>query len=108
MNFRFSKLPKHAQFEYKPRYYDPEREKFGPKDKNYDEGSGNATMKNSIANGFRRTRDSKLKFKTFQSAERSKSNRRLLIITVLCFLMAYFILSSNLEGILSAMDSISK
>ena len=105
MKFRLNKLPRHANFEYRPRFYDPDKEQRERRRADYSEGDVAATLKSQIARGFDRRsgRTSQFAFRTQRSQQSAASNRRLLVIIAAMAIAAYFVLESNVEGLLAAL-----
>lgn len=101
----FFKTPKHHQFEYKPRYYDPEKEELQQRLKKYGSGEVSDTdmLKERISHGFRqkgivqeggRRRGNSL----------NRNNRLLLIIILGLILMTLFLLDKFLPQIVRLME----
>jgi len=89
--FSFFKTPRHQRFEYKPRYYDPQKEKVEQILKNVrGEGSSDTELaKTRIASAFQRR--SKSHSSTKQSMRRS--NILLLAIIIVLFGVTYLLLT---------------
>lgn len=101
---RFSKLPKHRQYEYKPRYWDPEKEDLDQRlrraeaRKQDDEGARRERIKSGLRRGGY-TRDN--------SAMRQqvvRTNLRLVAIMAVLFFAAYMVLTQYLPRWLSLLD----
>ncbi len=106
MNFRARNLPRHAKFDYKPRYYDPDKERMEELRADYSTGDAGEKLKRQIAKGFgRQTRGSQFAFRTQRSAANNTSNKRLLITIVVISLIAYLVLSLNFEGLIAALNA---
>lgn len=103
MPLRLRRLPRHARFEYVPRFYDPDKEEREARKPDYERGDVGETLKRQIAHGFgRKGRGSQFQFRTQRSAQASASNRRLLIIIAALGLTAYYLLEANVAGLVAA------
>ena len=89
---RFFRLPKHQQYEYKPRYWDPKKEELQERLQQIEDmkASGPEGAKARIASGLRRGYNADAKFKSRQVR---KSNFTLLAIILFLLLLSYVILS---------------
>lgn len=98
--FSFFKRPKHQQFDYKPRFYDPDKEDLRSRLAQYrDDAEGTAHIKNRISSGLRR------KARGTGSAHSYKtSNRRLAAIFVILIWMTYYFLKKYLPIIVQAVE----
>lgn len=105
MKFRARNLPRHSQFDYQPRFYDPDKERLARLAPDYEGDDSTKKMKEQISQSFsRRGRSaSQFSFRTERSAQASTSNKRLLVIIMVIGALAYLVLSSNIEGILAAL-----
>ena len=101
MKFRLNKLPRHSTFDYKPRFYDPQKEERQQRMALQSEQSVEERMKSRIARGFDRSGSSQFAFRSERNAQSAASTRRLLMIIAAMFILAYFLLEANLEGILA-------
>jgi hypothetical protein len=102
---RFFRLPKHQQWDYKPRYWDPKKEELEERLKRIEEmKSGDAeAMKTRISGGFRRGFGG-----GDYSARKSqvmRSNLILLGIIVVLVLLAYLFLTLYLPQIAEALGA---
>ena len=107
---RLSRLPRHANFEYRPRYYDPERERREALRADYADGQVEDKLKSQIRRGFGRASgaSSQFAFRTQRNQQSAASNRRLFIIIALFMVIAYFVLESNVEGLLEAVNQLER
>ena len=89
--FSFFKTPRHQRFEYKPRYYDPRKEKIDQivKSARGESNSDTELAKTRISSAFRRRTKSHISTK--QSMR--KSNILLLAIIVILFGLTYLLLT---------------
>lgn len=93
--FSFFKTPRHQQFKYVPRYYDPQKEKLKQILGQYEEGDEKAAAelaKTRIASNFR-SRNSKSEI---ASRSRRKSNYLLLAIIAVLLILSYLLLTVHL------------
>ncbi|MEN8230823.1 MAG: hypothetical protein ABFS38_21895 [Bacteroidota bacterium] len=87
---RFIKLPGHKQFNYSPRYWDPEKEERDERVRRIKQEMGYDMPSDSNRSTIRRGSFRQATQKTKVKATRS-SNIRLLVILVLLFLLAYLL-----------------
>lgn len=88
--FTFFKKPQHQKFEYKPRYWNPEKEDLDKRIKLAKRESNNpAAMKSRIAQGLQRRRNSSSRNTPGAS---KKSTFRLWIIIGILLLLSYYFL----------------
>ncbi len=102
--FRFTKLPKHRQYEYTPRYWNPEKEELEERLKRIEErkqGDKDA-MKSRISSGFRR---GYIGGRSLRGKQARRSNAILLGIVVLLIFFTYFALTEYLPGLVESMES---
>ena len=89
--FRITKLPKHRQFTYHPRYWDPEKEALEDRLRKYRAQEGGVDdvelTKSRIASNFRARRGGG----KFSSGRRG--NFRLVIILISVIILTYFFLN---------------
>ena len=106
MKFRFGRIPKHYQFEYVPRFYDPEEEERKAREVVYGDGEGDDgdKLKAQIRSGLQGGgRGSQFRFRQERGAQAAASNRRLLIVMALLFATAWlFFRSTRLDRSLEA------
>ncbi len=105
MKFRLNRLPRHASFNYTPRYYDPEKERIENLKVDYSEGDVGKKLQNKIRQGFSQAsgQASQFNFRTQRSAQTKASNKRLWLIIIGFFVLGYLVIQSNFEGLLSAL-----
>lgn len=87
---RFIKLPGHKQFNYSPRYWDPEKEEREVRIRRIKQEMGFDMPSDPNRSTIRRGSFRKATQKTKVKASRS-SNIRLLVILVVLFLLAYLL-----------------
>ena len=107
--FRFFSTPKPQRFEYRPRFYDPEKEELMDRVRSAEQEGDYSTenMKSRIAGGFRRKTGGYATDRQFRSQQVKQSNRRLLIIVGFLIFMGYILFSSNLTSLKQILESIS-
>jgi hypothetical protein len=105
MKFRINRLPRHASFNYTPRYYDPEKERIENLKVDYSEGDVGKKLQNKIRQGFSQAsgQASQFNFRTQRSAQTKASNKRLWLIIIGFFFIGYLVLDSNFEGLIAAL-----
>lgn len=108
MKIRLNRLPRHANFEYRPRYYDPERERREALAADYAGDDPTRRLKSQIRQGFGRASgaSSQFAFRTQRNQQSAASNRRLFLIIALFMVIAYLLLESNVEGLLQAVNQL--
>lgn len=91
--FRFFKPPQHQQFEYKARYYDPEKEELRERVRRAQQGADYSAedAKQRIVGSFRRKTSGLNATKGYRSQQVRSSNRRLLIIVALLIAIGYLL-----------------
>lgn len=104
MAFRFTKTPKPQRFQYKTRYYDPEKEELQERLKRIEQqksGDGNPDgMKSRIQGSFRRKSGRVTTDRSFRSSQVRRSNMTLLLVIITLCLGAYYLLNQNIAGLL--------
>ncbi|MFK8054895.1 MAG: hypothetical protein AB8F78_02145 [Saprospiraceae bacterium] len=105
MKIRINRLPKHASFNYAPRYYDPEKERIQNLKADYTEGDVADKLKNQIRQGFGRTtgQSSQFNFRKQHTAQTKARNKRLWLIIIGFLVIGYLVLESNVEGLIAAL-----
>lgn len=102
----FLKLPKHQQYHYRPRYWDPEKEEIRERLKQIDElkEQGADGMKARISSGFKRgyLADNRLR-----KRQMMRSNMLLLAIVVFLLMVAYIFLNVYLPRIVNAIETVN-
>jgi len=95
---RFFKVPKHRQFDYKPQFYDPDKEELEERLRRAKpiDGSDTDAVKARISGSFRRGgiygND---KYRSLASQQKKVSNIRLLVIIGGLILMVYLLLGTT-------------
>ena len=104
---RFFKTPKHQQFEYKPRYWDPNKEELQKRlDLIRKTGDGDPeAMKTRISAGLRRQYGSDSKFRSKQNF---RSNILLVAVIVVLILLSIAFLSIYLPQIVDMIENNSQ
>lgn len=98
--FSFFKKPKHQRFDYKPRFYDPDKEDLRSRLAQYrDDPDGTVDMKNRISSGFKRKARG-----SSSSSYNKRSNKRLIAIMVILVWMTYYFLQKYLPIIVEAVE----
>ncbi len=88
--FSFFKRPKHQRFEYKPRYWNPEREELNERVRRAQRDSNDPeAMKSRISSGLRRSY--KLHASRNSNAYKRSNFRLLLIVGIILVLCYYFV-----------------
>lgn len=100
---RFSKLPKYQQYQYKPRFWNPEKEDLEERLKRAEEmKSGNAeSVKARLSGSFRRGYQ-KAEDVRFRRRQVQRSNLVLLGVIVLLLFFSYMFISVYLPEIAAA------
>lgn len=101
--FSFFKTPKHQTFNYKPRYYDPDKERLDAIIRNA-KGEGSTDpedIKARISMTFQRRMVPKM---TRQKAAR-RSNIILVIVMIILFLFSYFLMKIYLPEIIESVEN---
>lgn len=102
---KFFKIPKHQQFEYKTRYWDPQKEELNERLKRIEERKNNSVeaTKARISSGFR----SKGYYHTdssFRRRQTSRSNIILLAVIVFLVFLSYIFLTVYLPKIVQLVE----
>lgn len=101
---RFFKLPKHQQYDYKPRFWDPKKEELEERLKRINEiqEGGTSGAKARISGGFRRgySMDSKSR-----SRQVMRSNLMLIGIVVALVVLSYVMISVYLPQIVDVLET---
>ncbi len=102
---KFFRVPKHQQFEYKPRYWDPRKEELQERLKEIEARKNNDVdgMKSRIAAGMRRGITSS-QTKRLRQRKVMRSNLTLFAVLVLLVLSAYVFLVQYLPRIVEALE----
>jgi hypothetical protein len=101
---RFLKLPEHQQYDYKPRFWDPQKEELEERLKRIDEiqDGGTAGARARISGGFRRgyNMDSKVR-----SRQVMRSNLMLIGVVVALVVLSYLMISVYLPQIVEMLNT---
>ena len=103
--FKFLRTPDPSQYDYKPRFWDPEQERIEgrlaelesrKRDRNADD------VKSSLASSFRsaKRRGGSPEHSIMRRTAQRRSNYTLLVIIVVLVLLGYALLSVNLQSVL--------
>ncbi|MBV6655288.1 MAG: hypothetical protein KI786_16085 [Mameliella sp.] len=101
--FKFSKLPRHQQYQYKPRFWNPEKEDLEERLKRAEEmKSGDtegvkARLSGSFRRGYQKAEDNR-----FRQRQVKRSNMVLLGVIALLILFSYLFISVYLPEIAAA------
>lgn len=89
MKIRFTKLPKHKGFDYKPRYYNEQKERIEERRRKFEamESEGKTRTRDDIEISFRRQSGSDNKFR---SKQLMAANLRLIVILGLIVAACYY------------------
>ena len=101
---RFFKVPKHQQYEYKPRFWDPKKEEMEERLKQIDEmkGDGPEAIKARLSSGLRR---GYAKDTSVRKQQVMRSNVILLVIIVALVVVSYLVLTVYLPRMVEMMDA---
>jgi len=107
--FRFFKTPKPQRFDYKPRFYDPEKEELRDRLRSADQKEDYSAdnMKSRISGGFRRKTGGYATDRQFRSQQVKRSNFMLLAIIAFLIFTGYLLFSSNLTSLKEILEGIS-
>ncbi len=102
----FTRIPQHQKFDYKPRYWNPDREELQDRLRQAREPSGRDPegMKRRISNSMRRNYKADTELR---SQLQQKSNIRLFVILVILCLMTYMFLNVYLPDIVKMVEGSS-
>lgn len=100
---RFIKLPKHQRYQYKPRYWDPEKEELEARMEQIEslKNAGTDGMKARIASGMKRGYKGDQRYRNRQT---SRSNLVLLFVVIGLLALCYIFLTVYLPEIMSQID----
>lgn len=103
--FRFTKVPKHKKYEYQPRYWDPEKEKFEERLRNRQEAKEGSVqgMRNRVRSGFRQR--GFLQDQSYRKRETFRSNIRLLMVVITLITISYAFLTKYLPELIQLMEA---
>ena len=108
---KFTKVPRHQQFEYKPRYWNPEKEELGERLKRTEAEKSNdpEAIKARISSGFRNKGYGRSERDiSFQRRETRRSNLILFAIIGVLLLLSYYFLTTYLPHWASLFESGAK
>ncbi|MEM8527678.1 MAG: hypothetical protein AAGG68_23755 [Bacteroidota bacterium] len=107
--FRFFKTPKPQRFDYKPRFYEPEKEELMERVRSAEqqEEYDPENIKSRISGGFRRKTGGYATDRQFRSQQVKRSNIRLLMIIGFLIFIGYVLFSSNLTSLKAILESVS-
>jgi len=101
--FRFLKTPDPSQYDYKPRFWDPEKERIERRlaelKSRKEEGTAD-DVKGRLSGSFRNARNRGNSVKLMQTAAKRRSNFTLIGIIIVLGLLAYLLLNVNSQIIL--------
>lgn len=107
--FRFTKVPKPNRFEYKTRFYNPEKEELQQKLRRIEKlEKGEYTSeeaKTRIQSTFKRRTGRTQVDRSFRSNQARRSNIMLLAIIIILALAAYYLVNQNLSGLIQLMET---
>lgn len=97
----FMKVPKHQRFDFKPQYYDEEKEKLEARVSHIKDGvDSSEAVKSGISRGFQRRSASGYR----GSQEYSRSNKRLLIILIFLVVLTFVFIVTYLPQIVALVE----
>ena len=102
---RFFKVPKHQQYEYKPRYWDPRKEELEDRLKRIDKIKGRdaEAVKARLSGGFRRGFEA-TGVKRSRRGQVMRSNLILVGIIVILLLLSYLLLTVYLPEVVDFIE----
>lgn len=107
--FRFFRTPNPQKFEYKTRFFDPEKEELRERVRNAEQ-KGEYTSEGTkarISGSFRRKTGSYSTDREFRSSQVKRSNYRLVLIIGVLLLIGYYLISSNFSVIEALLENVS-
>jgi len=97
----FMKVPKHQRFDYKPRFYDEEKEELESRVSRHTDGIDRASaVKSGISRGFQRRSASGYS----GGQEYSRSNKRLFIILIILVALTFVFIVNFLPQIVALIE----
>ena len=106
--FRMFKVPKHQRYEYKPRYWNPEKEDLQERLKRVEEIKNQdlnpESVKRRISGSFKSGRGWDPGARTARNQALRRSNIRLLLWIVALFYLAYLILTVYLPRLIELVE----
>jgi hypothetical protein len=105
MALRFFKVPKHQQFDYKTRYWDPRKEELEERLKKVEERNKNSieATKARISSGFR-NKGYKVDG-SFRRRQAMRSNMILIVVITILLLLSYLLLTVYLPRIVQMIEN---
>jgi hypothetical protein len=106
---RFFKLPRNQKFDYKPRYWNPEKEALEERLSKYKEGNKGDTqaVKTRLARGFKQNKGAGIGYKVsreIRAKEARRSNKILMFTIIALVFIAYLLFEVYLEEIIKALE----
>lgn len=100
---RFIKLPSHQKYQYKPRYWDPEKEELDARMEQIEslKNGGTDGMKARITSGMKRGYKGDQRYRSRQA---SRSNLILLVVVIGLLAASYIFLTVYLPEIMGQID----
>jgi len=101
--FKFLKTPNPSQYDYKPRFWDPEKERIERRLAELKANKNKTSaedVKGRLSGSFRNGRTNGADAKLIRTAENRRSNFSLIIIICVLVVVAYVLLNVNLQGIM--------
>lgn len=100
---KFIKLPTHQKYQYKPRYWDPEKEELNARLDQIEalKNGGTDGMKARIASGMKRGYKGDRRFRSKQA---NRSNLVLLVVVIVLLAASYIFLTVYLPEIMGQID----
>ena len=96
-------MPNHSQYDYKPRFWDPEKERIEKRlaelKARKEEGTADE-VKGRISGSFRNARNQTGEAKLIRKDANRKSNFNLLVIILVLLMLSYLLVNVNLQSIL--------
>ncbi|MEM1321359.1 MAG: hypothetical protein AAGG75_13975 [Bacteroidota bacterium] len=104
--FRVFKTPRHQKFEYRPRYWDPDKEALEDRLKKFEEGKEKDpdAIKARIASGFRRQGRGGGNNTALRGRYMFRSNMLLLVVIVALLFISYFFISVYLPNFMEMFE----
>jgi len=105
--FRFLKTPDPSQYDYKPRFWDPEKEKLERRAAELARRKAQGTaddVKGRLSGSFRNGRNKGADAKLIRRDAKRRSNYTLLAIIIVLVLLSYLLVNVNLHTILEYVE----
>lgn len=97
--FNFFKRPQHQKFDYRPRFYDPEKEEREARLAKYRNEDHTESVKNRISAGFKRRSAS-----GYGGVDAKRSNMRLIAILIVLLFLTYYFIQKYLPQIIDLLE----